>query len=442
LPTSDPDDRLVSLDILRGLALISMILVHFHQRMRIEVSGLEDLIGWFVWIFVEQKAWGVFALLFGAGFAILLRRLDARGEPALPVFARRLLSLAAFGVIAEICFGFSILLEYACLGVPLFLIRRWSTRALFVTAAIGACAAPLAAELSAWWAFWHHASQPPPVRAVLEAAVSAAADQRSYAALLSARWAQFVGLLPTAAPAPAELEPHAVSSWGCSPSGIGCSTNRCGTRGRSPRGWFSARHRGPWAGWSLKAAGGRGSRRDLADPVRVRSRAGSVAVLHLCGAVILLLAWRPAWIARLKPAGQAGRMALTNYMLQAAVIDFLSSGYGLGLELRPLAYAAGAALLSAIQCALSSLWLAHFRFGPLEWIWRTLTYARVSPSFQLDDQDVRVGRPDIFPDCDCAAPQTTSPGPNSRTPSRPSPIHHAALRGAERAQDVVGMVVR
>src|SRR6188508_1543316 len=116
-----------------------MILVHFHQRMRIEVSGLEDLIGWFVWIFVEQKAWGVFALLFGAGFAILLRRLDARGEPALPVFARRLLSLAAFGVIAEICFGFSILLEYACLGVPLFLIRRWSTRALFVTAAIGAC---------------------------------------------------------------------------------------------------------------------------------------------------------------------------------------------------------------------------------------------------------------------------------------------------------------
>ena len=143
--TSDADDRLVSLDILRGLALIGMVLVHFHQRMRIEVTGPEDLIGWFSWIFVEQKSWGVFALLFGAGFAILLRRLDARGEPALPIFARRLLALAAVGVIADVGFGFSILFEYACLGAALFVVRRGPTRALLVTAAIAACAAPIVA---------------------------------------------------------------------------------------------------------------------------------------------------------------------------------------------------------------------------------------------------------------------------------------------------------
>ena len=51
------DDRLHTLDILRGIALFGMILVHFHQKMRIEVTGLEDLIGWGVWILVEQKAW-------------------------------------------------------------------------------------------------------------------------------------------------------------------------------------------------------------------------------------------------------------------------------------------------------------------------------------------------------------------------------------------------
>jgi len=370
----------VSLDILRGLALISMILVHFHQRMRIEVSGPEDLIGWFVWIFVEQKAWGVFALLFGAGFAILLRRLDARGEPALPVFARRLLSLAAFGVIAEICFGFSILLEYACLGVPLFLIRRWSTRALFVTAAIGACAAPLAAELSAWWAFWHHVSPPPPLRAALEAAVSAAADQRSYVALLSARWAQFVGLLPHGW---RQLLPS--SNLTLFILGLLAVRHRLFDEPlrhvRTITSWmiFGA---ASWAlGWVVL-----GRLPEVAAPGAtwpIRFGFGFVQDQWLCftyaGAVVLLLAWRPAWIARLKPVGQAGRMALTNYMLQAAVIDFLSSGYGLGLELRPLAYAAGAALLSAIQCALSSLWLARFRFGPLEWLWRTLTYARFQP---------------------------------------------------------------
>ena len=78
------DARLDSLDILRGLALAGMILVHFHQKMRIEASGLEDLIGWGVWVLVEQKAWGTFAFLFGVGFAILLRRLEARGASVVP----------------------------------------------------------------------------------------------------------------------------------------------------------------------------------------------------------------------------------------------------------------------------------------------------------------------------------------------------------------------
>jgi uncharacterized protein len=75
------DERSPTLDVLRGLALFAMILVHFQQRMRIEMSGIEDLITWGVWLFVEQKAWATFAFLFGAGFAVLLRRLEAGGSP-------------------------------------------------------------------------------------------------------------------------------------------------------------------------------------------------------------------------------------------------------------------------------------------------------------------------------------------------------------------------
>ena len=50
--------------------------------------------------------------------------------------------------------------------------------------------------------------------------------------------------------------------------------------------------------------------------------------LTYIGAVVLLLAYRPAWTARLALFGRAGRMALTNYMMQAAVLDVLASGYG------------------------------------------------------------------------------------------------------------------
>src|SRR5262249_33003848 len=100
------DERLQTLDILRGLALLGMILVHFHQHMEMEASGAESLIGWVTWVGVETKAWGIFALLFGAGFALLLRNLERRGAPVAAIYLRRLAALAAFGVIAEAGFGF------------------------------------------------------------------------------------------------------------------------------------------------------------------------------------------------------------------------------------------------------------------------------------------------------------------------------------------------
>src|SRR5258705_151343 len=92
------------------------------------------------------------------------------------------------------------------------------------------------------------------------------------------------------------------------------------------------------------------------------------------GAIVLLLAFRPVWTARLVIFGLAGRMALTNYMMQAAVLDALSSGYGADLKLRPYVYAPSAVLLFAAQAAVSGAWLARYRVGPLEWLWRTATY--------------------------------------------------------------------
>jgi uncharacterized protein len=95
------------------------------------------------------------------------------------------------------------------------------------------------------------------------------------------------------------------------------------------------------------------------------------------GCVVLLLAYRPAWTARLAVFGRAGWMALTNYMVQAGVLDALASRYGLGLKLRPRVYVVAAALLFAAEAAVSHAWLARYRFGPLEWLWRMLTYARL-----------------------------------------------------------------
>src|SRR5262245_36705146 len=105
-------ERIASLDILRGLALLGMLIVHFHQLLRLEVKGPEDLIPWAVWILLEQKAWGTFAFLFGAGFALQLGRFNAHGVSVVPTYLRRLGMLALFGIVAGVGFGFHILLEY------------------------------------------------------------------------------------------------------------------------------------------------------------------------------------------------------------------------------------------------------------------------------------------------------------------------------------------
>ena len=377
-------DRLHSLDILRGLALFGMILVHFHQNMRLEATGLEDLIGWIVWIFVEQKAWGTFAFLFGVGFAVLLRRLDARQAPVTALFLRRLAALAVFGVISEVAFGFTILYTYACWGVVLLVVRRWSTPALLLAAALAAMADPLVAEATALWAWWTGAPLPSRAFGALAEAVAEAEQHGDYVSVVTARWRLFVGTTP--------------GDWrGLLPDTnlalfiVGLLAVRHGVIDQP------LRHTRLVAGWMVFGAASwliawivLQRMPEISIPGAGWPLVKGLGVLDqwLCftyiGAVLLLLARHPQWNAHLAFAGVTGRMALTNYMIQVAALDMLASGYGAGLKLRPYVYVAAAILLFAAEVAFSRAWLARFRFGPLEWIWRTTTYAQRQPLRRID----------------------------------------------------------
>src|SRR5512141_1170541 len=108
-----PPRRIVALDILRGLALCGMFFVHIRQRMESPAHGVEQLVTWTELYAVQTKAWALFALLFGAGFAILMRRAEASGKSIAPLFVRRLLALAIIGVAVQVISGYDILLGYA-----------------------------------------------------------------------------------------------------------------------------------------------------------------------------------------------------------------------------------------------------------------------------------------------------------------------------------------
>jgi uncharacterized protein len=84
------------------------------------------------------------------------------------------------------------------------------------------------------------------------------------------------------------------------------------------------------------------------------------------------------WQRRLQPLVQVGRMSLTNYLMQSVICTLIFNGYGLGYYGR-LGAAAGLMLAICIfvtQVGLSVAWLSRYRFGPVEWLWRTLVYGR------------------------------------------------------------------
>ena len=111
---------------------------------------------------------------------------------------------------------------------------------------------------------------------------------------------------------------------------------------------------------------------------------GAVAgpLLAMAYAAGIALLWqRPGWQRWLRPLAAMGRMALTNYLLQSVIATLLFYGYGLGLARRvspSLALVIAAAILAG-QILISGWWMRRYRFGPAEWLWRTLTYGARQP---------------------------------------------------------------
>jgi uncharacterized protein len=366
--------RIHSFDILRGFALLGMIVVHFHDKST-DPGGIDEAVRIAIFRLVETKSHGTFTLLFGAGFAILLRRAEAVGRPITGFYLRRLAVLALFGFAADAFFGFAVLLVYAAWGVPLLVIRRWSTRTLIVTAILAA------ASLALYYLVYNAMVGPAGIEAAQKArfavadsitgAVDAAEAQGSYLVLLQARLNHMAWFYS---------QPFFFVPGGTLALFIaGLLLVRHGVFERPLEhqrllGALAAFGFTSWvtADWVLPRLFG------------IQAVFGLIRDQWLMFTYVSLALWalavRPALVPRLRFCANAGRLALTNYLVQIAVIDLLFSGYALGLgEIRPIWGLPLALTLFAVQAVYSTVWLEHFRFGPAEWLWRSLTYGAAQP---------------------------------------------------------------
>ncbi|WP_170110414.1 DUF418 domain-containing protein [Flavilitoribacter nigricans] len=410
-PTSS-GERIGSLDFLRGLAILGILIINVEtfsypdpwSPYKFGFAGeLDHDTRFWVYFLAQGKFFSMFTLLFGVGFYIFLERLEQKGLglKAMDIYARRLLWLFVFGVVhAYLIWDGDILYHYATCGFLLFPFRSFSVRRLLLVLLI-------------------------PVAIVLyNAYESAGRAQEQYRA--------FTDATAVAETDRSEADRKAITSWENRTS----KKEADRTEMPVPRQTYfesiatNAEHTRVHKGvifyqgilfrtlimmmlgillykldvfrdyrnlphyWLITAT-------VLAialvvnylryyqwtyayfEPVRSVWRAWLFAFpKELLGLAYILLfnGIYQRWLQNLsfRPVSMAGKMALTNYILQSIICGFIFYGYGLGqynqisrTELLPIV-----AAIWVAQLVLSWWWLRRFRQGPLERLWRRLTYGR------------------------------------------------------------------
>jgi uncharacterized protein len=386
-------DRFDVLDALRGFALFGIFLANIRffagwefisKEQRSALSpALHSWIDFLNLAVIDGKFYTLFSFLFGLGFALQLQRLNERGAAATRIYLRRTTVLLIIGLVHLFVIWLGdILTPYALLGFVLLAIRNWSDRALLVGAGI-AFLVPIAGYALFWW---------------LNIDQSLGLYNIAYSIMTPGAQNPIVDLQLT--------------DWGDRlQTAFGGGVLRIGylfDTWRWPK-LFAIMLLGMWAGRRLMKGELLDNTRLLvgvlmigglcgivAGPIlaslggigfmRPYSIEGFYAVIAYTFAVIplglayaagFILLWRVASGA-LKVFAAPGRMALTNYLSQTLISLTVFYGIGFGQAglwsiQRLLLFVC---VVYAVQIVFSSLWLKHFHFGPMEWIWRALTYGK------------------------------------------------------------------
>jgi uncharacterized protein len=385
-------ERIQALDVLRGVAvagiLLANVMVFFGlifmppDRVAALPTATADRVASFLErVFVDGKFYSIFSLLFGIGFGVQLSR---GGEAALPRFKRRLRILLGIGAVhAFLIWAGDILMLYALLGFTMPWFARKSNRDLVWWTVI-LLAVPTAlyiVALAVWMVVGPGTPQssaasgvPANILKLFEAIGTGGFKDAFIGNLvfLGGRWADLFATVRF----PKVLGMFVLGLWTVRTGlALSPSDHRATLVRWSLLGWsvgLPANIIAAWAfdHWSYLPPSVGGLLGTAMQAVGV-----PMLALGYAATVVLLVVDGRRFITVFAPVG---RMALTNYLMHSIICVVLSYGFGFGLWWRvgaSRALAIAAAII-VVQIPLSAWWLSRFRFGPVEWIWRRLTYGR------------------------------------------------------------------
>ena len=388
-------DRIVSMDVLRGFALLGILPMNIQYFSMISAAYMNptmygDLHGANLWVWLlchvlaDEKFMAIFSMLFGAGILLMTSRVEAAGKRSAPLHYRRMGWLILFGLAhAYLLWSGDILFTYGMSGLVVYRCRQWTPRKLLIAGVLTLAVAPaiLTAE-----GIWSRQWTPKQVRAA--SADLWAPTPAMVANEIAAYRGSWTEQMRARAVDSAQMQSvYFVLFTFWRAAGlmlVGMALFKLGV--------FRARMRRPdyWAMVFAAAGVGipitlYGTWRDFAVGWDFRHSFFFGLQFNYWASLLVCMGWVGAVMLacqspRLTPAtcrlAAVGRMAFTNYILQTLICTTLFYGHGFGLfgKVERVGQLAIVFIIWGVQLILSPTWLQHFLFGPLEWLWRSLTY--------------------------------------------------------------------
>ncbi len=387
LPVSDKG-RITELDVLRGFALFGVLLGNFSefilygfaatpaQLAALSTAPMDPYVEFFIRLFITDKANTLFAFLFGLGFFLQMQRLSARNDDYKRIYLRRLFVLLIFGIIHSFfIFAWDILHLYALAGFILFAIRGISNRSLLwfgipfslfgiivvnmifaqfgVRESLGSDVFfmdPSIMERQALAANWNYIEFFEHFMrfTFLDWIIGGGMLGFIFYALGRFMLGVWVGRKGWLLNAEAYLGGFRRWLWLTLPEGFFLELGAL------------ALPVGP--GYDIAGE----SLHTIATPL--------ICVGYVC--LIVLGLRKPLWMHILSVFAPVGKMALTNYVIGGLVVGMTYYGPKVGMagHIGLSTVTLITIITFSIQILTSNLWLKYFAFGPLEWVWRSLTY--------------------------------------------------------------------
>lgn len=365
-------ERTPLIDVLRGWALLSVVLINYStihgwntHKQELPISAWSEAINKIIEFLFAGKGWALLAILFGYGFSVLLKNFNAANNSRYAFFSRRMLWLFVFAFFNSILFGGDILNDYAFLGLVMILFYKLSARSLFVVSAVILVMTPF---LQSYLGNLHILFSPKDRDMFYELyGRNNLLDNIKANLFMRYKWLLRLSYL---------LIAHLVQ-LGCILLGAALHRSnylvRLSTTDR-PRlrmlmiasfllsiGIYCFQLLVEWKQWTFNKY------YNLYYP----------QIISITIFISVFITW-------LYSAGKAeklfmgmqtiGRMTLTNYILQNlfAFIVFICIRPGWS----EYQYWLSALIVYALQVVFSNWWLQSFNYGPLEWAWRSLSYGK------------------------------------------------------------------